>query len=114
MNAHYISQKEVNAYYQNTNTARQRKSAAHTDAGDILISAICAVAALVTSRAFTIILRSAVAVGLFFAVFGVIGGMEAGSIGLFKGVVLSLALSFIELAVLRSMVAGGKKPRSRS
>ena len=96
----------MNAYYHQTGLnigtvgMRRKREVAF---GDRFISFICALVAAVTCPVAVKLEKAAVATGLIFAFIGVIGGMEANTIGLFWGFVLCVAIALVELLIFASM-----------
>ena len=102
----------MNAYYQNTDYTRTLpRSNVDTSLkiGDGLINFICAVITLLTCPVAIIMVKAVLCTVTFVGFFGVIGGIESGSISMLMGIVVCLALSLVECILLRSMVAKNKK-----
>lgn len=97
----------MNAYYQKNN-----KTTLVTDTtlfpevsiGDKLISFICAMVALFTSSVAIKIEKAVLCTAGFFAIFGIVGSIESGSMGMLIGVLLCAVITLVEYLVFRSMV----------
>ena len=98
----------MNAYYQNPTVKSHQTYYPEIRVGDRLISIICAIIAFFSSRVAIAIEKSLLCTVAFFGFFGVIGGMENGTISLALGLVLCLLLSATELSILRSMVRNAR------
>lgn len=95
----------MNAYYENNNIARSNtRIYPQAQTGDRLISFICMIVAALTSSVAIKIEKCAVCIVGFFAFFGIVGSMEAGSISILYGLLLCAAVSLVEFLVLRSLV----------
>ena len=98
----------MNAYLENrtySNKISSAPSITDTRVGDRLISVICAIIAFFTCTAMVKIEKATLATALFFSFFGVVGGMDNGSIGLLIGLVLCALITLVEFLTLKSMVA---------
>lgn len=98
----------MNAYYADSNRVRYNENVgarnyANRRFGDGLLSFICAMIGLVTCSAAIKLEKTLVIFGLFVAFFGVIGGIENGSLSWFFGILLCAAISFIEYVTLKSV-----------
>lgn len=96
----------MNAYYTGT-----RKTVVVTDnnpinVGDKLIAMICAVIAFFTSATAVKIEKATLCTAGFIAFFGIIGGMESGSIGMLAGIFFCIVIALVESAVFKSMFKG--------
>lgn len=98
MNAYFENVSSV-GYNQNT---RVRECADHHFA-DGIISFICAIIGLVTCPAAIKLEKTLVVFSLFVAFFGVIGGIECGTLSWFGGIILCGAISFVEYVTLKSI-----------
>ena len=98
----------MNAYYQNTHIGSGARYIPETHTGDRLISFLCAIAAILSSRVFAVITRAVVCTGGFIGFFGVIGSMENGSIGMLAGTMLCLIITLVEFISLKGMVKAVK------
>ena len=76
--------------------------------GDKLISFICAVVALLTCSVMVKLEKVAVSAALFFGFFGVVGGIDNGSIGILAGVALCALLILSECLILKSLLVKNK------
>ena len=76
--------------------------------GDKLISFICAVVALLTCPVMIKLEKIVVSTALFFGFFGIVGGIDSGSIGIFGGIVLCALLILLEYSVLKSLIVNIK------
>ena len=96
----------MNAYYENTGFRAHagQKSLPQAQVGDRFISFICAVIAFFTCSVAVKIEKATLCTALFFAFFGVIGGMDSGSLSMFRGLVLCAAISLIEFGTFKSLV----------
>ncbi len=96
----------MNAYFDNTsygrNIARGRRASTRRF-GDGIISFICAVIGMLTCSVAVKIEKTAFSVVVLVAFFGVIGGIEGGSLSWFAGILLCAFLSLIEYATLKSL-----------
>ena len=93
----------MNAYYTGT-----RKTVVVTDnnpinVGDKLIAMICAIIAFFTSAVAVKIEKATLCTEGFIAFFGIIGGIENGSIGMLAGVFFCIVIALVETAVFKSM-----------
>ncbi|MBQ8409624.1 MAG: hypothetical protein IJY39_12265 [Clostridia bacterium] len=96
----------MNAYYQ-----RNNKTTLVTDTnlfpqvsiGNKLISLLCAIVAMLTSSVAVKIEKAVVCTVVFFAFFGIIGSMEAESIGMLGGLLLCGLCTLVEFLVFKSM-----------
>ena len=95
----------MNAYYERTNKAAAfgRVKPIDLSIGDKLISMICAIVAFFTSAIAVKVEKAIVSTAGFVAFFGIIGGIENGSISMLVGVVLCSTISIIEILVLKSL-----------
>ena len=102
----------MNAYYQNTNFGRTLPQE-HTEntrkTGDGLINLICSLVTLLTCPVAMVMVKAVVCTATVIAFFGVIGGIECGTISLLLGIVICTILSAVEFFLLRSMVRKNKK-----
>ena len=94
----------MNAYYQNTHINSGARYIPETHTGDKLISFLCAIAAIFSSRIAAVITRAVVCTAGFIGFFGIIGSMESGNVGMLAGSFLCLAITFIEFVSLKGMV----------
>ena len=104
----------MNAYYENRNYAGTNvrdNTLPQSDLGEKLISFICNIVALFTCRTAVCIEKALFAVTLLFASFGVVGGIECGSISMLLGIAICAIISLVEFAVLKSLF---KKPAVKS
>lgn len=96
----------MNAYYGNTaygrNISRERTAPSHRY-GDGLINFICAIIGILTCSAAIKIEKTALSLGLFLGFFGIVGGIESGSLSMLGGILLCGIISIIEYATLKSM-----------
>ena len=98
----------MNVYFENISNAgynpntRAREYANHSFA-DGLISFICAIVGLVTCSAAIKVEKTLLVFSLFVAFFGVIGGIENGTLSWFFGIILCSAISFVEYVTLKSV-----------
>ena len=96
----------MNAYFDNTsygrNIARGRRASTRSF-GDGIISFICAVIGMLTCSVAVKIEKTVLSVAVLVAFFGVVGGIECGSLSWFAGILLCAILSFIEYATLKSI-----------
>ena len=102
----------MNAYFENrtySNKIASTPSITDIHVGDKLISMICAIIAFFTCSVMVTVEKVTLASALFFIFFGVVGGMDNGSIGNLFGLVLCLLITFIEFLTLKSMVAHRSK-----
>ncbi len=92
----------MNAYYDynSISTVNEQKTAT---AGDGLISFICAMVAFFTNAVTVAVAKISTSTLALILFFGVIGGMDRGSIGMLFGLILCLALSAVEFLILKSM-----------
>ncbi len=100
----------MNAYFENVNTTgynqnTRARECANTHFGDGLISFICAIIGLVTCPAAIKLKKTLVVFSLFVAFFGVIGGIECGTLSWLSGILLCCAISFVEYVTLKSIFA---------
>ena len=96
----------MNAYYQHNNIGKVRGnigSLPEIHAGDRIIDFICAIVAFFTSAVAVKVEKVSLCAVCFVAFFGVIGGMESGSLNLFAGLLLSAALMFVEYLTMKSL-----------
>ena len=97
----------MNAYYENTGyragiigtRAREERQI-----GDGLIALICAIVAAVTCPVAIKLEKATVAIGLVFAFFGVVGGIDSGAISMGFGALLCLGAMLVEFLVFKSMM----------
>ena len=97
----------MNAYFENrtySNGIASTPSITDIHVGDKLISIICAIIAFFTCSVMVKVEKLTVASALFFFFFGVVGGMDNGSIGTLFGLVLCLLITLVEFLTLKSMV----------
>ena len=97
----------MNAYFEDFGKVRYNENVrareeSRRQIGDGLISFICAIIGLVTCPAAIKIEKTVVLLSLIIAFFGVIGGMESGTLSLFWGIVLSACIFFVEYVTLKS------------
>ena len=101
----------MNAYYENTaygrNIARER-TAPSPRYGDGLINFICAVIGIFTCAAAVKIEKVAISLVLFLAFFGIVGGIDAGSLSMLGGILLCALISLFEVVTLRSIFKRSK------
>ena len=97
----------MNAYYSNANHEKKLSHNAipHINVGHGFIEFICSLVAFFTCRAVVNIFKISLSLVCFIAFFGVVGGMDSCSIGMGTGFVLCAAITLIEAAILRSMIA---------
>jgi hypothetical protein len=100
----------MNAYFENVNTTgynqnTRARECAGTHSVDGLFSFICALIGLVTCPAAIKLEKTLVVFALFVAFFGVIGGIECGTLSWFSGILLCSAISFVEYVTLKSIFA---------
>lgn len=102
----------MNAYYQNTNFGRTLPRE-HTEnarkTGDGLINLICSLITLLTCPVAIVMVKAVLCTVTVIAFFGVIGGIECGTISMLLGVVICAILSAVEFCLLRSMVKRSKQ-----
>lgn len=103
--------KIMNAYYERTNRTAINNHSYNAQIGDGFISFICMIVSFFTSAVAVRIEKTILCTAGFVAFFGVIGSMENGSIGLFGGLLLCCAVTFVELIVLKSMIKSKKASR---
>ncbi len=96
----------MNAYYENRGFRAHagQKSFPQAQIGDRSISFICAIVAIFTCSVAVKIEKAVLCTALFFAFFGVVGGMDSGSLSMFWGLVLCGTISLIELGTFKSLV----------
>ena len=102
----------MNAYYQNTNYTKTLHTASADTTrriGDGLIDLICAIVTLLTCPVAIVMVKAVLCTVTFVGFFGVIGGIESGSISMLMGIVVCLALSLVEYLLLKSMVSPSRK-----
>jgi len=96
----------MNAYYQRNNrtiTVTDTRPYRGAMAGDKLIAFICAIVAALTSTVAVRIEKALLCTAGFILSFGVIGGMENGSIGLLSGILICSAVALVEFLIFKSM-----------
>ena len=95
----------MNAYYQNPKITRVTDIRPYpsVSAFDKLISFICAIVAALTSSVAIKVEKATVCTAGFVAFFGIIGGIELGSISMLMGVILCAVISIVEIFVLKSL-----------
>lgn len=98
----------MNAYFEDFSNVRynehQRvREAAGRGLFDRLISLICAIVGLVSCPAAVKVEKALAVFALFVAFFGVIGGIENGTLSWFFGMILCAAISFVEYVTLKSV-----------
>ena len=102
----------MNAYYQNTNFGRTLPRE-HTEntrkIGDGLINFICSLMTLLTCPVAIVMVKAALCTVTVIAFFGVIGGIECGTISMLLGIIICAILSGVEFFLLRSMVKRSKR-----
>lgn len=101
----------MNAYYQNTNINSGSKYIPEIHTGDRLISIICAIAAILTSRVSAVITRIVICTVCFFGFFGIIGSMDSGAVAMLPGVALCLTLTLVELVTFKGMIKAVRAKR---
>ena len=96
----------MNAYYTNTNSEKKLSSRAlpKINVGHGFIEFICSLVAFFTCRAVVNIIKISLSLVCFITFFGIVGGMDSGSMSMGGGFVLCAACTLIEAAILRSMV----------
>ena len=97
----------MNAYYnpERTGTSSQRvNNISPVTYGDGFINFICAIVAFFTSVAAVKVEKVCVSALCFFAFFGIVGSMEAGSINMFAGSILCGIAAILEYLVLKSLI----------
>lgn len=98
MNAYMNSCTNV-GYNQNTS----RREYSKRRAGEGLISFICTIVDMVTCSAAIKIEKTIVVFSLFVAFFGVLGGIENGSLSWLFGIALCSLISLLEYVTLKSI-----------
>ena len=95
----------MNAYYERTNRTATIENVKPLDLSfiDKIISVICAVVAFFTSAVAIKVEKATVCTAGFVAFFGIIGGIELGSISMLMGVILCAVISIVEIFVLKSL-----------
>ena len=98
----------MNAYFEDFSNVRyneqqRAREAAGLGLFDKLISFICAIVGLVSCPAAVKIEKTLVVFALFVAFFGVIGGIENGTLSWLFGILLCSAISFVEYVTLKSV-----------
>ncbi len=88
---------KMNAYY-NENERRFEKRR-----GKSIIDHICSAIVLLTSETAIKIEKTVISAICFVAIFGVIGGIDRGSLNMFGGALTCIALVLVEYCVLRSI-----------
>ena len=97
----------MNAYYEKTNRTvainDTKPLNMNVNLGDKLIAMICAVVAIFTSTIAVRIEKTVLCTGGFVAFFGVIGGIESGSISMVIGIALCAVITLVEFFVFKSL-----------
>lgn len=100
----------MNAYYHNIGfraDVKRESAIPQSNVGERLISFICSIVAVFTCATAVKIEKSVVSIALAFAFFGIVGGMDSGSISMMSGLLMCTAASAAEFALLKSTF---KKP----
>lgn len=95
----------MNAYYERTNKTAAIGNVKPLDLSfiDKIISILCAIVAFFTSAVAVKVEKAVVSTAGFVAFFGIIGGIESGSVSMLLGIILCAVISIVELFVLRSI-----------
>ena len=96
----------MNAYFTDSH-----RSTRHTPKINIthgFIEFICSIVAFFTCEAVVKIIKISVCALSFVGFFGIIGGIESGSIGMMAGLLICAVLSSIEFITLRSLMVKNK------
>ena len=96
----------MNAYYENTAYGRNATRIGAIPSrryGDGFINFICAIIGIITCSAAVKIEKTAISFGLLLAFFGIVGGIDQGSISMLGGIVLCALISLLEYATLKSI-----------
>ena len=106
----------MNAYYQKANRTVSVANTRPLDitVGDKLISFICAIVSALTCDVAVIIEKIALSAIFFIAFFGVVGGIECGSISFLAGIPVCLGISLFEFLTLKSLVTKNTKATEQS
>ena len=106
----------MNAYYSNTNS--EKKLSVHSipkiNIGNGFIEFICSLVAFFTCRAIVNIFKISLSLVCFIAFFGIVGGMDSGSMSMGRGFICCAACTLFEAVILRSMVSKNKSNSSDS
>ena len=92
----------MNAYF--TDSKREKRNIPHINITHGFIEFICSIVAFFTCEAVVRVIKIGVCAACFIGFFGVIGGLELGSINTVTGLLVCLALSMIEFFTLKSVV----------
>ena len=95
----------MNAYYTNGNSVKKINTSTlpKINVKNGFIEFICSLVAFFTCRAVVNIFKATTMILCLGVFFGIVGGMDSGSIGMLKGFVCCAMCSFIEIIILRSM-----------
>ena len=106
----------MNAYYQKMNKTIAVTNTRPLDitVGDKLISFICAIVSALTCDVAIIIEKISLSAIFFVAFFGVVGGIECGSISFLAGIPICLGISLFEFLMLKSLVKKNTKAEEQS
>ena len=106
----------MNAYYTNTGSQKKLSSRAlpKINLGNGFIEFICSLVAFFTCRAIVNIVKISISLVCFIAFFGIVGGMDSGSIGMGSGFICCAACTLIEAALLKSMASKSNTESSDS
>lgn len=95
----------MNAYF--TDSKREKRNIPHINITHGFIEFICSIVAFFTCEAVVRAIKIGVCAACFIGFFGVIGGLELGSINTVTGLLVCLALSMVEFFTIKSVVASG-------
>lgn len=106
----------MNAYYTNGNSVKKIRTSGipKINVGNGFIEFICSLVAFFTCRAVINIFKVTLSLVCFIAFFGIVGGMDSGSIGLLKGVICCAGCSVIEAIILKSVASQNNSENTES
>ena len=104
MNAYMNSYNKTGSAYSPRRAARRRRFVRRVaEIADRLLTIIDVIIDVLSSARVACVTRVAVTTLCFFAVIGVIGGIEAGSIGWFGGFTWTIVIAAIEFSCLKKI-----------
>lgn len=93
----------MNAYF--TDSKREKRNIPSINITHGFIEFICSIVAFFTCDAVVRAIKIGVCAACFIGFFGVIGGLELGSINTVAGLLVCFALSMVEFFTLKSVMA---------